>query len=225
MAKIPILNMFGRSPIRPLQQHMATVNECVSLLIPLFEAVLEADYDRVNALQEQIGVLEDQADDQKHELRLHLPRTLFLPMERRDLLDVLRTQDSIANGAKDIAGIIRGRQMEIPEEVGDEFIEFVRRSVEACLQAGRAIDELDELLETGFRGPEVGRAQALIDELDRIEKETDEQQIEVRAHLLKIEKSLHPLDAMFIYRVVDGVGEIGDRAQRVGSRLQLMLAQ
>jgi predicted phosphate transport protein (TIGR00153 family) len=225
MVKNPILGLFGRSPVRPLQEHMGTVVECVRELAPLFEALIAGDFERVNACQQRIGELEDKADDQKHDLRLHLPRSLFLPVERRDLLEVLTMQDNIANRAKDIAGLVRGRKMQIPDELGPLMQAFVNRSIDACSQAKRPIDELDELVEIGFRGREVDEVQEMIREVDRIEKETDDIQILVRAALLEIEKELHPLDAMFLYRVIDFVGDIGDRAQRVGSRLQLLLAR
>ena len=221
----PIVNLFGTSPVRPLQMHMAKVVECVSQLEPLFEAVLANDAADVNAVQERIAALEHDADDLKHDLRLHLPRSLFLPVERRDLLEVLTMQDNIANRAKDIAGLIRGRQMSLPTEVGPLFKEFVQRGIDACLQAQKTVNELDELVETGFRGAEVEMVQNLINELDRIETDTDKIQVEVRAKVFAIERDLPPIDAMFLYRIIDWTGDIGDRAQRVGSRLQLMLAR
>lgn len=46
----------------------------------------------------------------KKALRHHLPRSLFMPMDRRDLLDVLLMQDKIINVAKDIAGLVVGRK-------------------------------------------------------------------------------------------------------------------
>ena len=224
MAKTSILGLFARSPIRPLQQHMATVERCVGSLVPFFEAIIANDQQRVRDIQEAIARAEDEADDQKHELRMHLPRSLFLPVERRDLLEVLTMQDNIANRAKDIAGLMRGREMAIPSELQPLFLEFVRRSVEACTHARLAVDELDALVEAGFRGPEVSRVQNMIAEVDRIEKQTDDIQIRVRAELRQIEQGLQPLDAMFLYRVIDWIGDLGDRSQRVGSRLQLMLA-
>lgn len=36
MPTTPFLNMFGRSPIRPLEEHMAKVHECVRELTPFF---------------------------------------------------------------------------------------------------------------------------------------------------------------------------------------------
>lgn len=221
----PLLSIFGSSPVKPLQQHMVKVMESVAPLKALFEAVLANDLERVAAIQEEIARHENEADDLKHELRLHLPRSLFMPVERRDVLEVLNTQDRIANRAKDIAGLIRGRRMTIPENIAEDFQKFVGRGVDACAQAKRIIDELDELVETGFSGTEVDRVQEMIEELDGIEKDTDEIQIRIRAKLFNIERDLPPVDVMFLYRIIDWTGDLGDRAQRVGSRLQIMLAK
>jgi predicted phosphate transport protein (TIGR00153 family) len=221
----PIANLFGTSPVRPLQKHMAKVVECVSQLEPLFDAVISNDTASVDQVQERIVSLEHEADDLKHDLRLHLPRSLFLPVERRDLLEVLTMQDNIANRAKDIAGLIRGRRMTFPADLGPQLKEFVKRCIDACLQAQKTVNELDELVETGFRGAEVELVQSLITELNRIETDTDKIQVDVRAKVFAIERDLPPIDAMFLYRVIDWTGDVGDRAQRVGSRLQLMLAR
>ncbi len=221
----PIMNLFGRSPVKPLQEHMAKVSECVHLLEPFFKAVIAGDENRVRELQEKIAGLENEADDLKHDLRLHLPRTLFLPVERRDLLEVLTMQDNIANRAKDLAGLVRGRKMVIPEQIGPLFVEFVRRSIDACAQAEKTVNELDELVETGFGGTEADMVQRLITELDRVEKETDQIQVKVRGRLFEIERDLPPVDVMFLYRLIDWMGDIGDYSQRVGSRLQLLLAK
>jgi uncharacterized protein len=204
---------------------MVKVIETVTPLTELIEAVLAHDMDRVETIQETIARHEDEADDLKHELRLHLPRSLFMPVERRDVLEVLNMQDRIANRAKDIAGLIRGRRMTIPEYLAEDFAQFVSRGVDACRQAHRIIDELDELVETGFSGTEVDRVQNMIKELDRIEKDTDVIQIRIRAKLFETERDLPPIDVMFLYRIIDWIGDLGDRAQRVGSRLQIMLAQ
>ncbi len=221
----PILNLFGRSPVRPLQEHMAKVSECVRVLEPFFEAVAAGDENRMRELQEKIARLENEADDLKHDLRLHLPRTLFMPVERRDLLEVLTMQDNIANRAKDLAGLVRGRKMTIPDVISSQYLEFVRRSIDACTQAEKTVNELDELVETGFSGTEVETVQKLISELDRVEKDTDQIQVDIRARLFEIERELPPVDVMFLYRLIDWTGDIGDFSQRVGSRLQLLLAK
>ncbi len=217
--------IFGTSPFKPLQEHMSKVVECTERLVPLFDAVAREDYGAVAEERQAIADLEDKADDMKRELRLHLPQTLFLPVDRRDLLELLRLQDNIANKAKDIAGIVLGRELQIPAGMVEPFMAYVQRSIDAARQAHRTVEELDELVETGFRGSEVDVVQSLLEELDRVEKDTDLMQIELRGTLRSIEADLPPVEVMFLYKVIEQVGALADLAQRAGSRLQMMLAK
>ena len=220
-----ISRMFGSSPVRPLQKHMAEVHACVIELIPFFEALLEKDWAKVEAQQAKISKLEQKADVLKKELRLRLPKGMMMPVARGDLLEVLTMQDRIANKAKDIAGLILGRKMELPEVVGQDYAAFVSRCIDAVAQAQRAINELDELVETGFRGGEVSLVESMITELDEIESDTDRIQVKIRSSLFEIEKDLPAVEVMFLYKIIEWTGDLGDLAQRVGSRLQLMLAR
>ncbi len=220
-----VFRMFGSSPVRPIQEHMGRVHACAAELIGFFEAVIAQDQARIKAAQASVATLEHEADKLKKSLRLSLPKGLFLPVSRRDLLDMLTMQDNIANKSKDIAGLMLGRQMVLPENMAPLFLTYVRRSVDAIAQADTAINELDELVETGFRGKEVKVVEKMIKTLNQIESDTDEIQIQIRAELFKIEKDMPPIDVMFIYRIIEWVGELADLAQRVGSRLQLMLAK
>jgi len=87
------------------------------------------------------------------------------------------------------------------------------------------VHELDELYETGFRGAEVKLVQDLIDELDEIETKTDDRQDLIQQALFKIEKELPPIDAMFLYKLIDKIGAVADMAERVGRRLEMLLAK
>ena len=84
--------------------------------------------------------------------------------------------------------------------------------------------ELDELFPAGFKGAEVDLVSALIEELDALETHTDAQQTEIRSALFDIEKTLDPIDAIFLYEVIQLTGEIADMAERVGRRLELLLS-
>lgn len=220
-----LANVFGNSPVKPMQKHMAKVFTCVSQLPDFFDAVFKQDWDRVSQLRDKISTLEREADDRKKEIRLQLPQGMMLPVSRRDLLEVLTMQDKIANKAKDISGLILGRKMVFPDVVEEHYAAFVLRCVDATKQAQRTINELDELVETGFRGKEVKLVESMITELDAIEQDTDSIQVKIRFALFEIEKDLPPIDVMFLYKIIEWTGEVADLAQRVGSRLQLMLAK
>jgi uncharacterized protein len=217
--------IFGSSPVSPLQTHMSKVYACASELIPLFNAVINEDWDEVSRLQQIISDFEKDADVLKKELRLNLPKGLFMPVSRQDLLEVLLMQDRIANQAKDIAGTIVGRHMILPEIVHEDYIRFVARCVAACKQARKAINELDELVETGFSGQEVQIVTDMITKLDEIESDTDNLQSAIRSKIFEIESEMPPIEVMFLYKIIEGTGEIADKSQGVGSRLQLMLAR
>lgn len=217
-------NLFGRSPIKPMQEHMAVAIKAAAELIGFFEAVTDNDWERARDIQQQVVKFENEADEIKKQLRLHLPKSLFLPVPRTDLLELLTMQDRIPNRAKDIAGIIMGRRMSIPTVMKDQMNEFVRASVAAAEQALTAINELDELLETGFSGRELTVVENMIKELDDLEEKADQLEIGVRTSLFALEAQLPPVDVMFLYNIIDWVGDIANRAHDVGGRLQLLLA-
>ncbi|HIP07751.1 MAG TPA: TIGR00153 family protein [Mariprofundaceae bacterium] len=223
--KSAITSMFAGSPVRPLQQHMEKVCECTSQLPSFFKAMAAQKFDDATAIQKKISKLENEADTLKHKLRMNLPNSLFMPMPREQILDIVTQQDKIANMAKDIAGIMLGRKMQMPESISELFIAFVECSVQASEQAKKAINELDELVEAGFRGGEVTVVQDMIKDLDKTEYESDKFEQQIRHALFAIEKEYPPIDMMFLYRMIDWTGELADISQRVGSRLQLLLAR
>ncbi|MNN04689.1 hypothetical protein D3C81_1174190 [compost metagenome] len=87
------------------------------------------------------------------------------------------------------------------------------------------MNELDELLETGFGGREATLVENMVEELEIIEQDTDRIQIEVRRTLFKLEKELPPVDVMFLYQIIEWIGDVADRAERVGNRLEQLLAR
>jgi len=225
VAKNYLSGLFGHSPITPLQEHMYRVYCGIKHLVPLIEGMTEGDKAKVIEAQEEIIKGEHDADEMKRELRNHLPKGLFMPVDRRDVLDVLLRQDMIANQAKDIALLIVGRNMQIPTEMHASFIVYAKRCVDTVRQALDTINELDELVETGFRGLEVDLVEKMIVELGEIESETDVMQGGLRETLFKLEDSIGPVDVIFTYRLIDWIGNVADNAERVGSRLSLMLAR
>ncbi|MDX2347016.1 MAG: TIGR00153 family protein [Legionella sp.] len=220
-----LFNMFGPSPIKPIEQHMYQVYQCAKLLLPFFDAVLTKNWDEAGELHIKISALEKEADLIKRDLRLHLPTGLFLPVGRTDVLELLSVQDRIANKAQDIAGLMMGRRMLIPEALSELIIPFLTRSLDAAKQACKAINELDQLLESGFRGTEVTIVEEMIVTLDEIEHDSDEKLAEIRHRIFEIEATLPALDVIFLYKLVQWIGDLADCAQTVGGRLQILIAR
>ena len=204
---------------------METAQNCAYQLTEFFEAVNSNDWDKAKEVRRVIIDLETEADKQKVDIRVHLPNSLFMPVARNDLLELVTVQDKVANTAKSISGLVIGRELQIPDTILPTFDAYLKSALATTAQANQTIKELDELLETGFRGQELDLVDRMIGELDQREQETDELEITLRRELRNIETSYNPIDVFFLYQIIDQVGELSNVAQRVGSRLMIMLAR
>ena len=221
----PLLRLFGHSPFQPMQEHMRVVVECANQVPGLILASCEGDEARLEAARDKIFRLENAADAIKNELRAHLPRRLFMPVDRRDLLEILDMQDCIADTAQDIAGMLVVRRMQLPQPLHKPLLELTGRCVDACNHMGKIIENLDELVETGFRGPESDRVLYMVDELNKIETDTDTKAVELLRELFAHEEEIGPVAVIIWLRLIHWIGDLANYAERVGNRHRLLLAR
>ncbi len=217
--------LFGQSPFTALQEHMRVVLECAREVQPLIEAMTEGDQARVIELKDSIFAKEAEADRIKHELRAHLPKSMFMPVDRRDLLEVLLLQDTIANVAQDVAGLLIERKMTIPDFLREPLIVLTARCIDTVEHAAKVIEVLDELLAIGFRGREVERVDEMLTQLNQIEDETDELGIALARALFDHEDELKPVSVMMWYQIIEWIGDLADYAEKVGDHLRLLIAK
>ncbi len=221
----PFSRLFGKSPFNPVQEHIHVAHECVAALVLFVDAVIKNEWESAEKFADNVYRLESDADKLKKNIRLNLPKSLFLPIPRSDLLEMLRMQDKIPNRAKDVAGLMLGRRMQIPPQIAEKLMAYLKCSEKAVVQAVKTLAELDDLIETGFSGRSMELIESLVQELDRLEHETDIMQIDVRSVLFEIENDLNPIAAMFLYKVIEGIGEIADDSQIVGHRMLYLIAK
>jgi len=220
-----ITSLFGKSPIAPLQKHMKQSHSCLKDFDAFAKAADAQDWEKAETICISINKKEEKADKLKKKLRMNLPSTFMMPFSRRDLLDVLLIQDSIANITKDLAGLMMTRHMVFPQEIADDFIKLAGDCIKTSDAALAAINELDELLETAFSGRERNRVSKMIKTINELEHETDDAQDNIRNKLFALESDLPSVDVMFYYRAIEWLGETADAAQKVGSRFEVMLTK
>ncbi|ANF57228.1 TIGR00153 family protein [Halotalea alkalilenta] len=221
----PFSSLFGRSPFTALLEHIKQTSACADLLLPFYAATLAGDWSAAAKLRERISELENAADELKTQVRLNLPNTLFLPVSRSDLLELVSVQDKVANKVRDIAGIMFGRQMVTPEPMVAGMQEYLETAVATVHQARKALSELDSLLESGFGRNVSSVLDGHLRELHEYEHRADQQQIALRRQLFGLEAELPPVDVMFFYKIIESIGKLSDCAERVGGRLQILMAR
>ena len=221
-SKHTISDLISRSPFGPIQVHMEKSKECAEELLVFLDAVIDNDWNKVNTSREKIIALEKDADKLKAETRDLLPKGMFLFVPRGDLLDLIGLADEIPNTIKDISGLVYGRQIVIPPQISPSFKEFASEAVEIVSTAALAVDQLSEVSRLAFGSRASDALKKIISKLDSLEAESDKSEVTVRRQLFDIEKDLPPVDVMFLYDVINKIGELADRAEQVGHRLTLI---
>lgn len=217
--------IFGPSVLKPLQEHMTVAVNSVLKLTPLVEALNKQDLDAAESIQQEIISLEQQADEQKSDLRQQLSMRLLLPIPRGDLLEIVRLQDKIANRARDLAGLMIGRKMFFPASLQGDYLRFLESCQQSCQQAHTCIRELDELVETGFGGKIADLMNGFLQRVDDAESLSDDLKRELEIKLMAVEDDTPPVQVMFMYRAITLTANLADFASRLGNSLQSQITR
>lgn len=220
-----ITELFGRSPFGPLVQHTHKVHECVLEVRPLIVAFLGERYDEVEEIYERISKLEHEADIIKTEIRNHLPKSLFLPVDRGDMLKYLREQDAIADTAEDIGVLLTIRETKVPEELHEGILALTEKVLEVSEELVEAASELESLQEASFSGKGAEQVIALTEDVSQGEYEADCLQTDVTRHLYELEDRVDPVSVYFIMKLFRLLGAIANHAENTGDNLRMMLTR
>ena len=221
---INIASIFAKSPFEPLREHMDKVVESVVPLNDFFEALFQEDYSKVEKIQQQVIQAEKEADSIKNEVRNHLPRNIFMPINRRDLLEMLDMQDSIADVAEDIVILLNLRKMKLSKELSEDVIQFVKKSQNVCYMARDLTHEFGDVIESGFGRHEIKKLLEMIDNVSIAETEADNLEDALVHRLYEVEEKMNSVDAVFWYKIFELIGDIADFSKKTGNRLRLMIA-
>lgn len=217
--------IFARSPFEPLTHHAEQVHQVVLQMRPLMDAMLAEDWERTQEIYERISRLEHKADEIKAEIRDHLPKSLFLPVDRGDLLRFLKEQDAIADSVEDLAVLVTMRRTSAPDPMKARVRELVEQVVEAGETWFAIVSDLPQIQESSFTGPEVAKVLQLIQDLNHQEWESDKLQAHLGRATVRHEEELGAVSVNFWMRIAGKIGDVANHAENVGDLLRLMLAK
>ena len=165
--------IFGRSPFGQVQTHMDQVAKCISKMSEAVDAMLAGRFDELEGIASEVSGLEHQADQIKVDIRNHLLRRFFMPIDRGEVLEILSMQDSLADTAEDFCKVITLKKLPFPEGVREDFESFKELNIKAFELVASIISELDELIESGFGGAEAEKIRALAHDVAFTEHQAD----------------------------------------------------
>lgn len=218
-----IARLFGKSPFAPLQSHMKKVSLCIERLSDIFNALAKMDMEKIEKLVSDLSRMEHEADLTKNDIRNHLPKSLFLPIDRAHFLEILSVQDSIADKAEDVGILLTLRPLESFRDFHENLVALFRKNELVFLDAKQIIEEIDELLESSFGGLEAEKVKAMVEQTAYKEHEADKMQKQLLKHLFTHGDALSVPVFNLWMRLIEEVGEISHLSERLANRIRMIL--
>jgi len=223
--RTPVLDTFRKkSPFEQLLKHMDKVNECVDILGDGLIRYYKGDFKSFSEVAENVSTLEHEADLIKRNLRNHLPNSLFLPVDKGKFMWALREQDKILDHAENLAKMLDMRHTKIPKELQMVFIEHVKLVMKTVKAMEDAVENIQDLVETGFVKREREQTKEFVHKVHEYEWKADQKKHEMTKGIYKLEKKLDPMDMYHLLKIADWVDDIADHAENVADWLRAMIA-
>jgi len=217
---LSIARLFGKSPFAPLQTHMEKVYDCIKKLKQIFEAIVNSKYEKIETLVQELSKLEHEADLTKNDIRNHLPKSIFLPIDRSELLDILSIQDSIADKAEEIGHLLILKPI---EHSLFELKTFFEKNEEAFVEVYNIMKEMDNLLETSFGGMEAQKVKAMIDHTSYKEYESDIMKHKITKNFFEHADHLNAPTFYLFMKLMDEISAISHISEKLAMRIRLIL--
>lgn len=215
-------SLFGASPFAHLVEHAKKVHQCVMLIRPVADAVLAGDVDTLRRLQDEMSRMEYEADQIKDRMRAGLPKRFFLPVQREDVLSLLRQLDRMGDDAEDFAVVATFRRLEIPDEVQIDFRALVEKVVAVSEALLALVEQLAALQRDSFEGPETEAVLESIRNVCHMEWETDKLSRRCARGYYGLAEP-NPVTLILLEKLCHALTGIADHAENVGKSLRLML--
>ncbi len=219
-----IAKLFGKSPFAPLQQHMNKVAACMAELEEAFAAFFNSEYKKMEIIAKRLSKLEHEADLTKNDIRNNLPRSVFLPIDRSHLLEMLAIQDSLADTAENIGLSLILYPLPVLKELEEDLQNLLQINIHTFSNVQMIINEMDILLESSFGGIEAQRVKAKIEEISSQEHESGLIKHEVLKKFFFKGKKLEA-PAFFLWlRIIEEISSLAHISERLANRIRMVLA-
>lgn len=222
MPRIPIIRTLRPSPFEGLLQHAGKVKECIDILGKAIEKYYQGNLKESEKLCDEIMRLEHEADQIKNKISQELPTGIFLPVDKKDFLQLLYEQDAILNYAEDAVIWLHMKSTSIPSEIKEGLM----RHLEEVLDCVRTLEEVVSTFIDLISRPDISKKEKiekLVQEVHRKEWEDDKVGRELAKKIFA--STLDSLSIYHLLRFSDLIGSIATHAENAADRITTMLAR
>ncbi len=213
------------SPYDGLFDHAAKVAECTRLLSEGYDQYANQDYEEFAKTAKRIGEVEHEADVIRSKVSAHLPKGLFMSVDRAKFEMLLSDQDSILDTVEDLAERLDARRTTIPAGVREGLRELVNGVIATVDAYEKAVESFSDVLATGFGGASREIVKTRVKDVHQREFEADRIRFQLLRAIYAQEQSLPPLDIMHLVLYADMLDTVADSAESAADRLRSLIAQ
>ncbi len=214
-----------KSPFGQLVDHMGKVKECIGILHDGLIKYYTGDYKGFSEIAKIVSELEHEADLIKGNIRNHLPSSVFMHVDKGRFLWCLREQDAILDHAENLVEMLDMRHTKIPKELQPLFVEHCKLVMETVEAMELAVENIRDLVETGFGKYEREQIKQYIYKVHDWENLADKKRYDITKGIYKFEKKLSSMDVYHLIKIIDWVDDIADHAENVADWLRSMIAK
>jgi predicted phosphate transport protein (TIGR00153 family) len=222
--RTPILQTLRKSPFAGLREHFKFVKSGILAFEKTINFYIKGDYTNFKTSADKVYKAEKSADQMKGNIRNHLPKFIFIPIDKGDFLNLLKESDGILDTAEDVTVLLDMRKTKIPDEIKKDFQNVMKKAIETVNTLDQAMSMFKIMLETSFGGRTREDIKKVIHKIHKLEHESDliEKQISKKIFNLK---DLEPVSTIHLLKVTDRIGCIADHAENAGDMLRAMIAK
>ncbi len=220
-----VFDLFRKSPFAALNEMMKEIMECTDRIPTIYEAFLNGDTKNVELLAKEISEHEYKTDMIKNEIRQSLPNSIFMPVARGDLLQIISAMDAIADKTEDLGVLMSFKTIAIPEGIKSEITKFAESVIDVVKLAKDVIEELETLKAASFAGPEAESVSNLLNKINESEHETDKFQYSLTKKILNSETDIDCASLILWLKIIETTGGIANAAEKMANRIRLIISQ
>ncbi len=220
-----IFDLFRKSPFIAINEMMKEVVECTNRIPEIYDAFIDGNQEEVIRIAKEISDHEYKTDKIKDSIRQSLPHSIFMPVARGDILQIITSMDAIADKSEDVGVLMTFKKIHVPDEIKGKIKEFIKVVLEVVDLSKQVVEELEALRESSFSGPEAEEVISLLDKVNESEHKTDVMQYDLTKIVIAKSKEMDCASLILWLKIIEATGDIANSSEKMCNRIRLIISQ
>jgi predicted phosphate transport protein (TIGR00153 family) len=214
--------LFYKSPFENLKRHADKVSECAKMFSTAIACHIDRKCEDFDNLTDLVGQLESEADAVKRNIRGHMPRGIWMPVDKFAFFMYLREQDKVIDALEEALYWLSYRPEGAEQEIGDDLIYLVESVIPAIEKLSPMVDLATQYFRKRYEKTRQ-EIKSIIRDIRQHEHEADVVERELKHKIFSTMKD--PIQIYHLVRLVETIGSIADHAQNAADMMRAMIAR